>query len=183
MGLRLWTIGLLWSMVACTATQAQVQVGQYRLSRYQQILTEYRRDGTVFVRVSGDRVLLESTDGRLRMEARVITAESRLRTGQESRLTRARAEGQVTIRVHQPREKRTARGTAGVVTYDDTTRQVTLQGGVVVEVEDPQFVALQRGDRGTIFLGEQELRVVLEGDPDRTETVIQTRQPPSEGKK
>lgn len=174
---------LTWVLMCCSTTLAQVQLGQYRLSRYQQILTEYRRDGTVTVRVTGERVLLESSDGRLRIEARTITAESRLQQGQESRLVRARAEGQVSIRVVQPREKRVAKGSAGVVSYDDATRQITLQGGVVVEVEDPQFVAVQRGDRGTIFLAEQELRVLLEGDPNRTETVVQTRQPSAGEKK
>lgn len=161
--------------VVVTRASAQLQVGQYRLSRYQQIVTEYKRDGTVLVRVTGNRVLLESNNGQLRMEASVITAESRLQTGQETRLTRARAEGQVTFRLVQPKEKRTARGNAGVVVYDDATRQITLQGGVFVEVDDPRFLATQKGDRGTIFLGEEDLRVVLEGDPARTETVIQPK--------
>ncbi len=67
---------------------AQVQVGQYRLSRYQQIVTEYKKDGTITIKVTGNRVVLESTDGQMRMEASVITAESRLQTGQETRLTR-----------------------------------------------------------------------------------------------
>lgn len=160
---------------AAVSAAAQVQVGQYRLSRYQQIVTEYKRDGTVLVRVTGARVLLESTDGQLRMEASVITAESRLQSGQDARLTRARAEGQVAFRLVQAKEKRTARAHAGVVVYDDATRQVTLQGGVFVEVDDPRLVATQRGDRGTIFLGEEDLRVVLEGDPARTETVIQPK--------
>lgn len=162
---------------------AQVQVGRYRLSRYQQIVTEYKRDGTVLVKVTGNRVVLESTDRQLRMEASVITAESRLQTGQETRLTRARAEGQVTFRLTQPKEKRTARGSAGVVLYDDATRQVTLQNGVFVEVDDPRFLATQKGDKGTIYLGEEDLRVVLEGDPERTETVIQPKRPPAEESK
>lgn len=159
---------------------AQVQVGQYRLSRYQQIVTEYKKDGTITIKVTGNRVVLESTDGQMRMEASVITAESRLQTGQETRLTRARAEGQVTFRLVQPREKRTAQGRAGVVLYDDATRQVTLHNGVFVQVDDPQFLATQKGDKGTIYLGEEDLRVVLEGDPERTETVIQPKRPPAE---
>jgi lipopolysaccharide export system protein LptA len=176
------------TLIAClTVTTipapAQVQVGQYRLSRYQQIVTEYKRDGTVLVRVTGNRVVLESTDGQLRIEAGAITAESRLQTGRETRLTRARAEGQVSFRLTQPKEKRTARGTAGVVLYDDATRQVTLQNGVFVEVDAPRFVATQKGDKGTIYLGEQDLRVVLEGDPSRTETVIQPKRPPAEEEK
>lgn len=159
---------------------AQVQVGQYRLSRYQQIVTEYKRDGTVVVKVTGNRVVLESADGQIRLEAGVITAESRLRTGQETRLTKARAEGQVTFRLSQPKESRTARGRAEVVLYDDSTRQVTLQNGIFVEVDDPRFLATQKGDRGVIFLGEEDLRVVLEGDPERTETIIQPKRPPAE---
>lgn len=171
---------ILWISVVSMPALGQVQVGQYRLSRYQQIVTEYKRDGTVTVKVTGGRVVLESTDGQVRMEARVITAESRLQTGQATRLTRARAEGQVTFRIAQPKEKRTARGSAGVVLYDDATRQVTLQNGVFVEVDDPRFLATQKGDKGTIFLGEEDLRVVLEGDPERTETVIQPKRPPAE---
>lgn len=174
---------ILCGTVATACAMAQVQVGQYRLSRYQQIVTEYRRDGTVLVRVTGTRVLLESADGQLRLEASVISAESRLQPGQETRLTRARAEGQVTFRLAQPREKRTARGNAGVVIYDDASRQVTLQGGVFVEVDDPRFLATQKGDRGTIYLGEEDLRVVLEGDPARTETVIQPKRAPAEESK
>ncbi|MCS6949063.1 MAG: hypothetical protein RMM06_01105 [Armatimonadota bacterium] len=170
-----------WLCAETTLSSAQVQVGQYRLSRYQQIVTEYKRDGTVLVRVTGTRVLLESTDGQLRMEASTITAESRLQAGQETRLTRARAEGQVTFRLAQPKERRVARGNAGTVLYDDATRQVTLQGGVFVEVEDPRLVATQKGDRGTIFLGEEDLRVVIEGDPARTETVIQPKRSQPEG--
>lgn len=167
-------------VIAAVPALAQVQVGQYRLSRYQQIVTEYKRDGTVVVKVTGNRVVLESADGQVRLEASSITAESRLRTGQETRLTKARAEGQVTFRLVQTKEKRTARGHAGVVLYDDATRQVTLQNGIFVEVDDPQFVATQKGDRGTIYLGEEDLRVVLEGDPERTETVIQPKRPPAE---
>ena len=170
-------------MVTMLPALAQMQVGQYRLSRYQQIVTEYKKDGTVTVRVTGNRVVLESADGQMRMEASSITAESRLQAGQETRLMRARAEGQVTFRLVQPREKRTAQGRAGTVLYDDTTRQVTLQDGVLVQVDDPQFLATQKGDRGTIYLGEEQLRVVLEGDPERTETVIQPRRPPAEEKK
>lgn len=175
-------------LIAClTVTMlpalAQMQVGQYRLSRYQQIVTEYKKDGTVTVRVTGNRVVLESTDGQMRMEASTITAESRLQAGQETRLMRARAEGQVTFRLVQPKEKRTAQGRAGVVLYDDTTRQITLQDGVFVQVDDPQFLATQKGDRGTIYLGEEHLRVVLEGDPERTETVIQPKRPSAEEKK
>ncbi|MDW8319907.1 MAG: hypothetical protein RMM08_00975 [Armatimonadota bacterium] len=166
--------------VTAVSAVAQVQVGQYRLSRYQQIVTEYKRDGTVVVKVTGDRVVLESTDGLLRMEASIITAESRLRAGQETRLIKARAEGQVTFHLAQPKEKRTARGNAGVVLYDDATRQVTLQNGVFVEVDDPRFLATQKGDKGTIYLGEEDLRVVLEGDPNRTETVIQPKRLPAE---
>ncbi len=176
----IWSVGLI---LASVPVLAQVQVGQYRLTRYQQIVTEYKRDGTVVVRVSGNRVVLESTDGQVRLEASTIIAESRLQQGQETRLTRARAEGGVTFRLSQPKEKRTARGSAGVVMYDDATRQVTLQHNIVVEVDDPQFLATQKGDKGTIYLGEEDLRVVLEGDPQRTETVIQPRRPPSEGEK
>lgn len=161
-------------------TLAQVQVGQYRLSRYQQIVTEYKRDGTVVVKVTGNRVVLESADGQIRLEASAITAESRLRTGQETRLTKARAEGQVTFRLSQPKESRTARGRAGIVLYDDSTRQVTLQNGIFVEVDDPRFLAAQKGDKGIIYLGEEDLRVVLEGDPERTETVIQPKRLPAE---
>lgn len=180
MGLKqkLILIALL-TMVAVSAL-AQVQVAQYRLSRYRQITTEYKRDGTVVVRVTGSRVVLESADGQVRLEANSITAESRLQTGQETRLTKARAEGQVAFRLVQRKEKRTARGSAGVVLYDDSTRQVTLQNGIFVEVDDPQFLATQKGDRGTIYLGEEDLRVVLEGDPERTETVIQPKRPHDE---
>jgi lipopolysaccharide export system protein LptA len=172
---------LLIAHIALTVSslEAQLQVGQYRLSRYQQIVTEYKRDGTVIVKVSGNRVLLESTDGQLRLEARTITAESRLQAGQETRLMKARAEGQVTFRLVQPKENRTAQGTAGIVAYDDATRQVTLQTSVFVQVDDPRFLATQKGDRGTIYLGEDDLRVVLEGDPNRTETVIQPKSPPA----
>ena len=158
---------------------AQVQVGQYRLSRYQQIVTEYKKDGTVTVRVTGSRVVLESTDGQVRMEASVITAESRLQPGQVTRITRARAEGQVTFRLVQPKEKRSAQGRAGVVLYDDAPRQVSLQNGVFVQIDDPQFLATQKGDKGTIFLEEDGLRVVLEGDPERTETTIQPKSAPA----
>jgi lipopolysaccharide export system protein LptA len=119
----------------------------------------------------------------MRMEASTITAESRLQAGQETRLMRARAEGQVTFRLVQPKEKRTAQGRAGVVLYDDTTRQITLQDGVFVQVDDPQFLATQKGDRGTVYVGEEHLRVVLEGDPERTETVIQPKRPSAEEKK
>ncbi|GIV15626.1 MAG: hypothetical protein KatS3mg022_1061 [Armatimonadota bacterium] len=180
MSLRQKLILIMCLAAISVSAPAQVQVGQYRLSRYQQIVTEYKRDGTVLVKVTGNRVLLESTDGQLRMEASVITAESRLQTGQQTRLTRARAEGQVTFRLAQPKEKRIARGSAGVVLYDDATRQVTLQNGVFVEVDDPRFLATQRGDKGTIYLGGEELRVVLEGDPERTETIIQPKRPPAE---
>ncbi len=166
--------------LASVPVLAQVQVGQYRLTRYQQIVTEYKRDGTVVVRVSGSRVVLESTDGQLRLEASTITAESRLQPGQETRLTKARAEGGVTFRLVQPKERRTAKGSAGVVVYDDATRQVTLQNNIFVEVDDPQFLATQKGDRGTIYLGEEDLRVVLEGNPERTETVIQPKRPAGE---
>lgn len=183
MRLTLKLIPLVWLLVAALPALAQVQVGQYRLSRYQQIVTEYKKDGTVTVKVTGNRVVLESTDGQMRMEASAIVAESRLQTGQETRLMRARAEGQVTFRLVQPREKRTAQGRAGAVLYDDATRQITLQNGVFVQVDDPQFLATQKGDKGTIYLGEEDLRVVLEGDPERTETVIQPRRPPAEEKK
>ncbi len=64
--------------------------------------------------------------------------------------------------------------------YDEATRQVTLQNGVLVQVDDPQFLATQKGDKGTIYLGEEDLRVVLEGDPERTETVIQPKRPLAE---
>lgn len=180
MALRQKLILIVCLAVMSASAPAQVQVGQYRLSRYQQIVTEYKKDGTVLVKVTGNRVVLESTDGQLRMEAGVITAESRLQPGQETRLTKARAEGQVTFRLVQPKEKRTARGSAGVVLYDDVTRQVTLQNGVFVEVDDPRFVATQKGDKGTIYLGEEDLRVVIEGDPARTETVIQPKRPSAE---
>lgn len=171
---------MLYLCIIAVPAMAQVQVGEYRLSRYRQIVTEYKRDGTVVVKVTGDRVVLESADGQIRLEATSITAESRLQTGQETRLTKARAEGQVRFRLSQPKEKRTARGSAGVVLYDDAIRQVSLQNGIFVEVDDPRFLATQKGDRGTIYLGEEDLRVVLEGDPERTETVIQPRRPPSE---
>ncbi len=183
MSLRQKLILIISMSVVAIPALAQVQVGHYRLSRYQQIVTEYKRDGTVVVKVTGNRVVLESADGQVRMEASVITAESRLRAGQETRLTRARAEGQVTFRLSQPKENRVARGRAGVVAYDDATRQVTLQNGVFVEVDDPQFTATQKGDKGTIYLGEEDLRVVLEGDPERTETTIQPKSPPTEGSK
>jgi len=173
-------IQIVCALLAAAPVLAQVQVGQYRLSRYQQIVTEYKRDGTVVVKVTGSRVVLESADGQLRMEARTITAESRLQTGQETRLMKARAEGQVTFRLVQPKENRIAQGNAGVVSYDDATRQVTLQDGVFVQVDDPRFLATQKGDRGTIYLGGEDLRVVLEGAPERTETVIQPKRPPAQ---
>lgn len=172
----------IWCLCVLPAS-AQVQVGQYRISRYQQIVTEYKRDGTVVVRVTGSRVVLESLDGQLRLEANVITAESRFQSGQETRLTRAKAEGRVAFRMAQPKENRTARGNAEVVSYDDATRQVTLQNGIFVEVDDPRFSATQKGDRGTIYLGEEDLRVVLEGEPERTETIIRTKPAPTEGAK
>lgn len=172
-----WIVCLLLLVLAAAGmVYAQATVGAFRVTRYTKITTVYRDDRSIRMDVTGQRVLLERTDGSMQMTAPRFMVISRPTNGRDIRLDNATASGKVTFLLKDAKDGTHADGQADTVEFIDDLQapRIVLTGNVNVSVKRPDMTASQRGASGVVHLRRVGSRyevssVVMEGGEDQTE--------------
>lgn len=169
-------------LVVAAMSQAQATVGGFKLSKYKDIKTTYGADKLIRVEVTGNRVVLERSDGTLRMTANKIVIVSQAPQAGKTRIDSASASGVVELSLTDSKQNRKAKGTAGSVDYigDDTSPKIVLKGGLVISVEEADFSVTQKGSTGTIILSASNGNVAIEsvtlsGSEEQTEATYSSK--------
>ncbi len=167
---------LLLALITPRLADAQATVGAFRVTRYTKITTVYREDRSIRMDVTGQRVLLERTDGSLQMTAPRFMVVSRPTTGKDIRLDNATASGKVNFQIKDAKDGTHADGQADTVEFIDDLQapRIVLTGNVNIVVKRPDMSATQRGASGVVNLRRVGARyevtsVVMEGGEDQTE--------------
>jgi lipopolysaccharide export system protein LptA len=146
------------------------------VSNFDKTETQTGQKAIIF-KITGNPVTIKAKKQSIEMTAYQMTAHVNIEKPGQERLQTVIASKGITGTYYQSEEKRTFRVRAETANYDSTKQTLTVKGNVTAIAEDELYRATQKGDQVTIYLGENPVRTVVDGDPRRTHAELAPKQP------